>query len=249
MKLYPLTLVRLQHLEVGQFIIRFLTDFQNLNLDPTIDLDFKRTYDSLAAQSPVFDAALKQIRAKVDTELLIEQDTNRDNAVRTLRRALSVAEFSEIENERIAYKNILIILNSFKNIEVVNYEAESLGLDRLVETLRDSKNLNDIQLLGLERYINRVEVTNTIFKTTFDKRSNEKITTVVYDTKLLRKNILETYKKLAKYTLTMAENKDISFYKDTLNVLNNGRKYFADLVAKRVGTSSTDSLAVTPQQG
>ncbi|MFK7059829.1 DUF6261 family protein [Flavobacterium oreochromis] len=249
MKLYPLTLVRLQHLEVGQFIIRFLNDFQNLNLDPATDLDFKKTYDSLVTQSPVFDAALKQIRAKSETELLIAKDTNRDNAVRTLRRALSVAEFTDVETEKIAYKKISIILKTYKNIEVENYEAESLGLDNLVAELRNPKNLPDVQLLGLDRYINKVEETNSIFKATFDNRSSSTITTEVYDTKLLRKNILETYTKLAKYTLAMAENKDNPFYKDTLNVLNNGRKYFADLVAKRVGTASTDTTAVAPQQG
>ncbi|MDI9309678.1 MAG: hypothetical protein QM535_05645 [Limnohabitans sp.] len=110
MKLYPLTVSRLQNLEVGQFIIRFLNDFQNLNLDATTDLDFKRSYDSLLAQSPVYDAALNQIRAKAESDLLIEKDNIRDKAVRTLRRALSVAEFTDIEAEKIAYKTIFIVL-------------------------------------------------------------------------------------------------------------------------------------------
>lgn len=248
MKLYPLTVSRLQNLEVGQFIIRFLNDFQNLNLDATTDLDFKRSYDSLLAQSPVYDAALNQIRAKAESDLLIEKDNIRDKAVRTLRRALSVAEFTDIEAEKIAYKTIFIVLKTYKDIEIESYEAESLGLDNLIAELRNTKNLPAVQLLGLEKYINKVEQTNAIFKTTFDQRSTTTISTEIFDTKKLRKAILETYKNLADYTLAMANNNSNPFYKDTLGVINNGRKYFADLVAKRNGVGANNpQTQITPQ--
>lgn len=45
MKLYPLSASKLQYLETGQFIIRFLSDFENFPLDASTDPDFKRLYD------------------------------------------------------------------------------------------------------------------------------------------------------------------------------------------------------------
>lgn len=114
--------------------------------------------------------------------------------------------------------------------------------------MRNTKNLPAVQLLGLEKYINKVEQTNAVFKTTFDQRSTTTISTEVFDTKKLRKAILETYKNLADYTLAMANNNSNPFYKDTLGVINNGRKYFADLVAKRNGVGANNpQTPITPQ--
>ena len=95
MKLYTLNTARLQYLETGQFIIRFLTDFESLNLDPATDPEFKTLHDSLKTQSPVYDEALMQVRAKAESELLIAQDDIRDKKVATLRRAIDVYKYSD----------------------------------------------------------------------------------------------------------------------------------------------------------
>ena len=64
----------------------------------------------------------------------------------------------------------------------------------------------------------------------------------MYDTKLLRKNILATYKDLAEYVFVMAKRKNVAFYTDTLTAINNGRKYFADILAKRAGNNDTPAV-------
>jgi hypothetical protein len=235
MKLYPLSISQLQYLETGQFIIRFASDFQSLNLDPATDPEFKALHDSLLAQSPVYDAGLNQIKAKAESELLLEQDSIRDKKVTTLRRALNVFEHSDLEPEQMAYKLLKIALNAYKDIEKANFEAESLGIDNLVVELRNAKHAPAVETLGLTKHINTLESANTTFKNTFNTRSTTTINTTVYDTKLLRKNILDTYKDLAEYVLVMAKRKDTPFYNDTLTAINNGRKYFADILARRSG--------------
>jgi hypothetical protein len=235
MKLYPLSISQLQYLETGQFIIRFASDFQSLNLDPATDPEFKALHDSLLAQSPVYDAGLNQIKAKAESELLLEQDSIRDKKVTTLRRALNVFEHSDLEPEQMAYKLLKIALNAYKDIEKANFEAESLGIDNLVVELRNAKHAPAVETLGLTKHINTLESANTTFKNTFNTRSTTTINTTVYDTKLLRKNILNTYKDLAEYVLVMAKRKDTPFYNDTLTAINNGRKYFADILARRSG--------------
>jgi ribosomal protein L25 (general stress protein Ctc) len=245
MKLYPLSISQLLYLETGQFIIRFLTDFDSLDLNPATDSEFKTLYDSLQTQSPIYDLALMQIKAKAESELLMAQDSVRDKKVITLRRALSVFEHSDIEAEIAAYKLVKIILNTYKDIEKANFEAESLGVDNLIVALRNESHLPAVRTLGLEKHIDNLEVANNTFKSTFNTRSTATIITTVYDTKLLRKNIMATYKELAEYVYVMAKRKETPFYIDTLAAINNGRKYFADILARRSGNNDENTLPTT----
>jgi hypothetical protein len=238
MEMHPLNTTRLQLLEVGQFIIRFMTDFESKNLDPATDAEFKILYTSLQTQSPVFDAALMQVRAKVESELLMIQDNARDKKVTTLRRGLSVFEHSDVLAEQNAYKLIKIVLNTYKDIEKVNFEAESLGVANLVAELRNANNAPFVQVLGLSVLIDNLETANETFKTTFNTRSTATINTTVYNTKKLRAEILTTYRDLAEYVMVMAKRKQTPFFIDTLTALNNGRKYFADIIARRSGTGN-----------
>lgn len=237
MNLYPITISQLQYLETGQFIIRLITDFDNLNLDPASDAEFKTLYDSLKVQSPIYDVGLMQVRAKAETEMLIALDDIRDKKISTLRKAVNVFKYSDIATEKEAYSLIKILLNVYKNIEKANFEAESLGIDNLVLEIRNSNYLLAVQTLGIGAHITNLETANNNFKTKFDTRSTSTITTTVYNTKLLRKNILITYKDLAEYVFVMAKRRNTPFFVDTLTVVNNGRKYFADILARRNGNT------------
>ena len=245
MKLYPLNIARLTYLDSGQFIVRYLTDFQNSGLDPAIDPDFKIIHDSIKDQSPLFNAALMQVRAKAESEELLALDIRRDQKMATLRRAHSVFEHTDVPEELTAYKLIKITFKTYKNIERENFEAESLGLDNLVVALNNSANFPAIQTLKLEGHLDKLKETNDQFKAKFNTRSSETISTVVYDTKTLRTTILATYKNLAEYALVMAKNRSTNhFYSDLLNIINNGREYFANILARQ--GSSSDTAPPTP---
>ena len=240
MKLYPIATSQLQYLETGQFIIRFLTDFENLNLDPATDPEFKTLYDNLKIQSPIYDVALMQIRAKTETELLIAQDEIRDKKLATLRRAVGVYRYSDEPEEKSAYNLLKILLSVYKKIEDANFEAETLGLSNLDAELKNATYAPAVQTLGLVVHVTNLETANNNFKTTFNTRSTTTINTAVYNTKLLRKNILVTYRDLAEYVFVMAKRKKTDFFVNTFTVVNNGRKYFADILAKRGGSGGEE---------
>ena len=239
MKLHPLNISRIPYLESGQFIVRYLTDFTNSGIDPNIDPDFKALHNSLLAQSPIYNQALMQVRAQAETVELIGLDEARDKKVTTLRRAVSVFEHTDDAIQKAAYGVVKIVLKTYKNIEIANYEAESLGVDNLIAELRNGAHLPAVQKLGLEVHINNLETANTNFKNKFDTRSTDTISTVVYDAKALRKAILETYKELAEYVLVIAKRRNTQYYLDILTVVNNGRDYFANILARHGGGTST----------
>ena len=239
MKLYPITISQLSYLDSGQFIVRYLTDFEASGIETSLDPDFKALHVALQSQSPIYNQALMQIRAQAETLELIAFDLARDKKVTTLRRALTVYEHTDDVSEKAAYRLIKIVLDTYKNIEKANYEAESLGIDNLIAELRNSAHLAAVQTLGLEVHITNLENANTNFKNKFNTRSTDTITTVVYDTKALRKAILETYKELADYVLVMAKRRNTQYYLDILTVINNGRAYFANILARHGGGTST----------
>ena len=239
MKLYPITISQLSYLDSGQFIVRYLTDFNNSGIDTATDPDFKAIHNSLILQSPIYNEALMQIRAQAETLELIALDQARDKKVTTLRRAVSVFEHTDDAIEKAAYGIVKIVLNTYKDIEKMNYEAESLGVDNLIAELRNGAHLPAVQKLGLEGHINNLETANSNFKNKFNTRSTDTITTVVYDTKALRKAILETYKELADYVLVMAKRRNTAYYLDILTIVNNGREYFANILARHGGGTPT----------
>ena len=240
MKLYPISTARLQLLESGQFIVRFLTDFDNSGLAATTDAEFKIQLEDLRAQSPIYNNALMQVKAKAETEELIGLDLRRDHKFSSLRRALSAYEFTDDATEKMAYLELNVIMRRYNDIEKANYEAESLGIDKVVQEFRDAKD-HALDTLRLSVFVDKLEEANNAFKAMFDSRSTDTIATVTYDTKELRTAIFDTYKELAEYSLAIAKRKKtVPFYTTLIDVLNTGREYYADILARRKGINEKD---------
>ena len=235
MKLYPINIVRLQYAETGQFVNRFITDFINSGLNAALDPVFKVHFDNLSNQMPTFTLALDQLQAREETLEILNLDLHRDRKITTFRRAHSVSEFTDDLAEKVAYNSIKIVLNKYKNLEKDKYEVERLRTDRLLIELRNADHLPHLQLLQLENHANKLEASNNAFKTKFDQRSTEIITTLVYDTKALRTELIKTYRDLAEYVLVMAKSHNTPYYISLLDVANNGRQYFANSLARSSG--------------
>lgn len=244
MKLHKLDFSHLQYVESGQFIIRFLTDFQNSNLVATEDADFNALYQSLLQQSPVYDRALMQIQSRAESKQLMQLDTARDKKMATVRTAINTFRHTDNADEKTAFDLIQTLLKTYKGIERMNFEAESLAVDNFIAELRSPRFSGAAVVLGLESHLANLETANTNFKTLFSTRSTGINMTEVFDTKALRKKILDTYKDLAEYVAVMAKRKGTPFYTDLLTILNTGRSYFSDLLARRKGTTNA---AADPQ--
>lgn len=238
MKLHKLSLSQLHYVESGQFIIRFLTDFQNSNLVATEDAEFNTLYQSLLQQSPVYDRALMQIQSWAESKQLIVLDNARDKKMATVRTAVYTFRHTDNADEKRAYDLIQTLLKTYRGVERMNFEAESLAVDNFIAELRGSRFSGATAILGLENHLVNLENANTNFKTLFSNRSTTINTTEVFDTKALRKKILDTYKDLAEYVAVMAKRKSTPFYTELLTILNTGRSYFSDIIARRKAIST-----------
>lgn len=236
-KLVPLHILRLHHAEFGQFIVRFFEDFSQTSLDANTDADFKRTFDALQTQIPGYNSALDQIQASEESAKIAEADKTRDLDVQALKDSIKPYRNAKTQTEKDAYTSIKILLDQYKGVEDTSYEEETNKLNLLVAKLQSSEYSSHVATLGIVKFVNHLSDSNTAFNTLFSHRSYQNSQKQTYDVRALRKSLTEDYKQMANYIAMLANVKTDVFYKDVLTIINNGRKYFSDLLAKRKGNS------------
>lgn len=237
MILKKLNTSQLHYVESGQFIVRLLTDFGNSTLEANQDPEFNALFEDLKMQSSTYSKALMQIQARAESEELLRLDGIRDKKVITLRNAVNVFRYADDSAEKEAYALLMTLQKTYKKVEKMNFEAESLALDNYVEELRGPNFIGAAAILGLEPHILALKNANDEFKRLFSTRSTGITNTEVYDTKALGKRILQTYKDLAEYVFVMAKRKNTPFFIELLNILNTSRSYYSDIIARRKGNN------------
>ncbi len=245
-ELVPLTTTLLTNLEAGQLVKRTLTDVAVLSPNNTDGTPNPMNFEDHIVNGYLmgmtnslanYELALVQIRKNDETEKIAAADVIRDRAIRAFRQALKAFLLSDMEDEVLNAKSIMTIMDTYKNVELLNYQAESIALDNLVFDLRSNGYLDKVQLLNLTGYVDRIDNANSNFKTLYDGRIAQTSMTIVYDTKLLRKEMINIYNAFTQYVLAMANAIDDETYNNLLMMVNGGRKSFADLLARRQGTT------------
>ena len=236
-KLVSLHLIRLHHAEFGQFIVRFFEDFSHTSLDANTDADFKRMFDNLQTQIPNYNSALDQIRASEESAKIADADKARDIDIQALKDSVKPYRNAKAQTEKDAYVSIKMLLDQYKGVEDASYEEETNKLNLLVTKLQSPEYSSHVATLGIVKFVNHLSDSNTAFNDLFSHRSYQTSQKQTYDVKALRKVITDDYSQMSNYITMLANIKSDPFYKETLAVINNGRKYFSDLLARRSGSS------------
>ncbi|WP_262150324.1 DUF6261 family protein [Chryseobacterium foetidum] len=234
-KLHKLDVTRLHHAEFGQLMVRFFEDFTNVNLNAAADPDFKRLYDGLLAQVAIFNSGLNQIKASEESQEIARLDVERDNALQNLRNSLKPYRNSS-EAEAEGYNALSLLLSEYKDTHDASFESETNQLNTLSNRLGSSDFSNHVAELGIGKFVIRMIDANTAFNNLFSQRSFKTSQKEVLDVKALRKVFAADYKKMTAYISAMASVKDDVYYKNVLDIINNGRLYFSNIVlARRAG--------------
>lgn len=246
LKITPLDVAKLHHAEFGQFIIRFFEDFEKTSLDAASDADFKTMYDGLQAQIPTYNNALEQIRASEESDKIADADHVRDSDVQALKYSILPFRNAKTQAEKDAYTAVKIVLDQFKGVETNSYEEETNKLNLLTTKLLSADYTDALATLGIKKFVEHLSASNTAFNELFAHRSYQTSQKVTYNVKALRKALWEDYSKMTNYVVAMANVKSDAFYKSVLDVINNSRKYYADVLARRNSTSNVAPTNPTP---
>lgn len=237
MKLSKLDLTRLHNAEFGQLMERIFNDIEKSDLDIETNATFKQILESLKETNVTYGKSLEQIRENEKTKKIAELDKMRDDDFIVLRDSIKVYRKVRKEQQVQAYNALKIVFDEYKNLAKLNYEAKTKKLSTLVSVLKSTEYKAHITALNVSGFLQELEKSNKAFDDLFAERSVQYIAKENLDTKNLRKELTELYRKLCTYTETLATIEQEEFFIKALDIINNSRKYFADLLAKREGIS------------
>lgn len=231
--LEPLRTSVLTNMEAGQLVKRHLNDLSTI--DPTLmtDAPFNTYIQELTVFADNYEKALAQVRKNEETEKIVKADDNRDKAGSAFGAALKLYSLSDDPIEVETSRSLSILFNSFKNLTSLNYEAESLAIDKLIGELHSPNYSPKVSQLQMDRYVIRLLNANEAFKALFSNRMVTTAMTETYDLKSIRKEMLKKYSEFCIYVLAMARALNTPLFTSALNLLNTARKYYSDLLARR----------------
>ncbi len=231
--LHPLKTSSLTNMEAGQIIRRHLSDLGTITPDLLTDAPFNNYLEQLTNLAPVYENALAQVRKNEETEKIVLADGVRDKAVTAFGTALKLYALSDNQAEVEASRGLNILFGTFKNLARLNYEAETLGIDKLTNELNSPAYSEKVNQLRMGKYVTRLIESNAAFKSLFGGRMVTTAGTEAYDLKTIRIEMLNKNSDFANYVLSMAKATDNPLFVSALNLLNTARKYYSDLMARR----------------
>ncbi|HZK97565.1 MAG TPA: DUF6261 family protein [Prolixibacteraceae bacterium] len=235
LKLEPLNASVLTNMEFGQLMNRHNEDLATIAPAMLTDAPYNNYVRQITTKSATYQKGLAQVQKNEETDKIALLDGVRDKSVNAFSRALKLYDLSDEPKEVEASKALGILLRTFKDLAILNYEAESIGIDKLVSELESDKYASHVALLNIGRYVTRMKVSNENFKTLFGNRMVTGAMTESYDLKVIRKEMLKLYSDFTLYVLAMAKTEDAPpLFITALTLLNTARKYYADLLARRV---------------
>lgn len=237
LKLEALRLAGLTNMEAGQLIIRHLMDLKTIDAALLTDVPFSGYVQALTDQSVLYQKGLAQVQKNEETQKIELADADRDKADTAFGRALKLYDVSDDPKEVEASRGLGIVFNNFKGLASMNYEAETLAIDKLVAELESPAHAAKIENLNMGRYVTRLKTTNEAFKTLFGNRMVSTASTESYDMKIIRADLIKKYIDFTNYVLAMAKALEAPLFLQSLSLMNTARKYYSDLLARRSGNN------------
>lgn len=232
LKLEQLTATVLTNLEFGQLMNRHVSDLTTIAPAMLTDAPFNTYVQQITVKSSTYNKALLQVQKSSETDKIDQSDAIRDKATSAFSASLKLYAVSDDPAEVEASRVLTILFKTFKNLATLNYEAESMGIDKLVSDLESSKYADKVAFLNIGRYVTRMKTANQNFKTLFGNRLVVEASSETYDVKALRKEMLPLYNEFIDYVLSMAKAHNTPLFTTALSLINTARKYYADMVAR-----------------
>ena len=238
MELHKLNHARLTHLEAGQLIKSSIKDLETAGINPATDPHINSYVNQMITDSALLDNGLLQIKKNQETDQIAHLDRLRDLSLSAFNRQLKVYELSINPAFVTAYKAITIVVKNYKNLATLNYEAESNGIDNLIADFNSPAYAPHIATLNMGAFAASIAEANDDFKALFSKRTTDISFTEVFNIKQIRKDAFANYANYTQYVLSLARvNTGDAYYTNLLNIINQTRKYYSDLLAKREGAN------------
>lgn len=238
--LEPLKVSVLTNMEAGQLMNRHLSDLGTIDLSLLTDAPYNNYVQKIGSKMEIYWNALAQVQKSEETEKILLADGVRDKAVGAFGAAIRLHSMSDIPEEVEASRSLGILFGTFKNIVRLNYEAETLAIDKLTSELNSPAYTEKVNYLHMSKYVARMAESNAAFKNLFGGRIVTTAMTESFDMKTIRTELSATYNDFTDYVLAMAKATENPLFPAALNLINTARKYYADQLARRSATKPNE---------
>jgi hypothetical protein len=133
-------------------------------------------------------------------------------------------------------------------VEHLNYEAETMAIDKLIDELQSAKYAPLVTSLLLTRYVQRLKTSNDSFKAQFGTRITGEAFQESFDTRALRQDLMDYYRDFTLYLQVMVTTTSEPYFAQVLAIVNTARKYYADMLATRRGKADAQKAAAKEAQ-
>jgi len=231
--LEPLKASFLTIMEFGQLMNRHLKDLATIDQALLTDQAYNTYLQQITGKLVIYEKGIAQVRKNAETEKISLANKARNKAIVAFSVALELYGLSDDPAEADASRILLILYKTFKNPTKLNYEAKSIAVDKLVIELENERYAGKVAFLNIGRYVARMKTYNQQFKTLFDGRMVTEASTVTYDMRTIRSEMLAVYNEFTAYILAMRNALKTPLFITSLALLNTARNYYADLLARR----------------
>jgi hypothetical protein len=159
--------------------------------------------DKVTQESQIY----KWMRRSEFTEKKVETDHERDKTLSGIIGQLHSFEKYFDPSIRDNAKHVLNLINNYKGLPHVDYDAETAGIDSILETLNSSGYLPAVQNLHLEPWLAELARLNTLFKSYAADTEQEQVEKPDIAPKAARR---ETDEALRKITLRITSIIDLN---------------------------------------
>lgn len=231
----PLNASALTYAETGDLIARTIAMIGSIPpvMDRGNDSLLSKYLPELTLKHDAYNKALNQHGTDEKTVTVTKGDQVRDVALGNFKKAAKLGRNSDVEAEREASRVICTVLDKYKGIEKLNYGAETENICTLLNDLAAPAMAPHITSLNLQRYIDRLKITNDAFAALHDNRTISANVNAGIQVGRMRRELMLFYKETCLFVQAMANANDGGHYAQVLALINGVRKQYSDLLARR----------------
>lgn len=231
-----LQLLKLQNSEHLAFFTDVVALLNEANLPQLQTLKTK-----IAAEVQAEDDAQKQILKSAHTQKLESLDARRDEIFRGFVLRLQSEQLAADEARRDAANRLLIVTDTYGNINRVNLQKETTEINNMLQDLNSDKYRPDVATVAVEDWIVWLTAANTDFNDLYTDRRDEYAAMPDFDMKKIRKTIDADFDALQQ-TIAAMEILNPSPELETLRTkLDSSIQQWKDTLAQRQGRRDDDS--------
>lgn len=243
MKIKDLSLVRLRNEEHFQFH----TSFRNLVVvtSPT-SLKIEVLFTSYLPLYTNELVSLNIIRKSSISDDLVEADDNRDNVFRGFSDGVKSALNHFNPNVQAAAKRLQIVLDTYGNLAIKTYDAETGGVNSLVNDLTTTY-AADVATVGLTEWVTELAAKNKAFDDLKNNRYSDEAAKTILRMKQERVKTDAMYRQIIERLNALIVVEGDASYAGFVNELNRRIEGFSNTVSIRRGKGQKTAEATATE--